>query len=130
VNEISYDENGWIRRNVYAGSDYREEESFEYDPEARKMTHTRTVAYPAPTEMMLYYDSMTLSVGASRGLMFYFLPVNSVQEAVTWTSSDPGVATVDERGIVVAVAPGEAVMTATSEGGLTAECSVTVTEAE
>ncbi len=130
VNEISYDENGWIRRNVYAGSDYREEESFEYDPEARKMTHTRTVAYPAPTEMMLYYDSMTLSVGASRGLMFYFLPVNSVQEAVTWTSSDPGVATVDERGIVVAVAPGEAVMTAASEGGLTAECSVTVTEAE
>ena len=128
VNEISYDENGRIRRNVYAGSDYREEEVFEYDPEARKMTHTRTVAYPAPTEMMLYYDSMTLSVGDSRGLMVYFLPVNSRQEAVTWTSSDESIATVDERGIVVAVAPGTATVTGTSESGLTAECAVTVTE--
>ena len=128
VNEISYDENGWIRRSVYAGSDYREEEVFDYDPEARKMTHTRTVAYPAPTEMKLYYDSMTLSVGASRGLMVYFLPVNSRQEAVTWTSSDESIATVDERGIVVAVAPGTATVTGTSESGLTAECAVTVTE--
>ena len=128
VNEISYDENGRICRSVYAGSDYREEEVFEYDPEARKMTHTRTVAYPAPTEMKLYYDSMTLSVGASRGLMVYFLPVNSRQEAVTWTSSDESIATVDERGIVVAVAPGTATVTGTSESGLTAECAVTVTE--
>lgn len=128
VNEISYDENGRICRSVYAGSDYREEEVFEYDPEARKMTHTRTVAYPAPTEMKLYYDSMTLSVGTSRGLMVYFLPVNSRQEAVTWTSSDESVATVDERGIVVAVAPGTANVTGTSESGLTAECAVTVTE--
>ena len=128
VNEISYDENGRICRSVYAGSDYREEEVFEYDPEARKMTHTRTVAYPAPTEMKLYYDSMTLSVGASRGLMVYFLPVNSRQEAVTWTSSDESIATVDERGIVVAVAPGTATVTGTSESGLAAECAVTVTE--
>lgn len=128
VNEISYDENGRICRSVYAGSDYREEEVFEYDPEARKMTHTRTVAYPAPTEMKLYYDSMTLSVGDSRGLMVYFLPVNSRQEAVTWTSSDESIATVDERGIVVAVAPGTATVTGTSESGLTAECAVTVTE--
>jgi hypothetical protein len=128
VNEISYDENGWIRRSVYAGSDYREEEIFDYDPEARKMTHTRTVAYPAPTEMKLFYDSMTLSVGASRGLMVYFLPVNSAQETVTWSSSDESVATVDERGIVAAVGPGEATVTGTSASGLTADCAVTVTE--
>ena len=128
VNEISYDENGRICRSVYAGSDYREEEVFEYDPEARKMTHTRTVAYPAPSEMLLYYDSMTLPAGTSRGLMVYFLPVNSRQEAVTWTSSDESIATVDERGIVVAVAPGSATVTGTSESGLTAECAVTVTE--
>ncbi len=92
------------------------------------MTHTRTIAYPTPSEMLLYYDSMTLPAGTSRGLMAYFLPVNSRQEAVTWTSSDPGVAAVDERGIVTAVAPGEATVTGTSESGLTAECTVTVTE--
>ncbi len=128
VNEISYDESGRVLSSVYAGSDYREEEHFAYDPAEGKVTHSRRITYPAPTEMQLLYESMTLPAGASRGQLVFFQPVNSMQEAVTWTSSDESVATVDERGIITAVAPGEATITAMSESGLTAECAVTVME--
>lgn len=46
-------------------------------------------------------------------------------KSVTWSSSDPKVATVDENGNVTAVGAGTAVITATA-GNDTAECTVTV----
>ena len=46
---------------------------------------------------------------------------------VTWTSSDPAVATVDANGLVTGVAAGDAVITATCEGRTTT-CSVSVVE--
>lgn len=54
-------------------------------------------------------------------------PANASNQKVTFASSDPSVATVDENGLVMAVANGEAVITATAEdGGKTAQCTVTV----
>mgnify|MGYP005807243017 FL=1 len=54
-------------------------------------------------------------------------PDNATNQAVTWTSSDSAVATVDQNGVVTAVAPGTAVITATTaDGGKTASCTVTV----
>ena len=47
--------------------------------------------------------------------------------AVTWTSSNPAVATVDNNGLITAVAPGEAVITATlGMGRAQATCEVEV----
>ena len=45
---------------------------------------------------------------------------------MTWTSSDPSVATVDANGLVTAVSPGTATITATADG-VSATCTVTVT---
>ncbi len=47
-------------------------------------------------------------------------------EKITWTSSDAGIATVDESGHVKAVAAGMATITATAEGAASAACEVTV----
>lgn len=48
-------------------------------------------------------------------------------ETVNYTSSDENVATVDSNGVVTAVGPGTATITATVSGtGVTAECTVTV----
>lgn len=47
--------------------------------------------------------------------------------AVTYASSDEGVATVDEKGTVTAIDGGEAVITATVSENVQAECAVTVT---
>ena len=55
-------------------------------------------------------------------------PDDATDKTVTWTSSNPAVATVDETGKVHAVAAGEATITAQA-GDKTATCVVTVTDA-
>ena len=56
------------------------------------------------------------------------LPENATDKTVTWTSSVPAVATVDNNGKITAVAAGETVITATAGDGKTATCTVTVTD--
>ncbi len=54
-----------------------------------------------------------LYVGDTMRLTAKVIPA-AYQNQVTWSTSDPGVATVDETGVVTAVAQGSAVITATS----------------
>ena len=53
---------------------------------------------------------------------------NKADGSVTWTSASPSIATVDDKGVVTAVAPGEAKITAASkvDPKKTADCTVTV----
>lgn len=58
-------------------------------------------------------------------------PSNAANQKVTWTSSDPAVATVDANGLVTGLTAGTAVITATSEEtGVTGSCKVTVLNLE
>jgi GH43 family beta-xylosidase/uncharacterized protein YjdB len=53
-------------------------------------------------------------------------PADAADKTVTWSSSNPAVATVDEQGLVTVHAAGTAVITATTkDGGFTAACTVT-----
>lgn len=54
------------------------------------------------------------------------LPENATDKSVAWSVSDPEIATVDENGLVTAVAVGTATVTATASSGITAECVVNV----
>lgn len=54
---------------------------------------------------------------------------NPSNVAVKWTSSDNNIATVDNTGKITAVAPGTAKITISTDNGLTATCTVTVTQA-
>lgn len=49
--------------------------------------------------------------------------VTGIEEALVWTSSDENVATVDENGVVTAVAPGTATITVAA-GDMTVDCIV------
>ncbi len=56
-----------------------------------------------------------------------FSPVYAANQTVSWNSTDPSVATVDDKGIVSGVNGGTAIITAkTDDGGFVAECSVEV----
>ncbi|MCI8272484.1 MAG: Ig domain-containing protein [Clostridia bacterium] len=56
------------------------------------------------------------------------LPENAENKKLTWSSSKPEIATVDENGIVVGIALGDAVVTATTTDGsnLSTKCNITV----
>lgn len=64
--------------------------------------------------------------GATVQLTATVAPENATDKAITWTSSDDKVATVDANGLVTAVANGTATITATAANGVKAECVITV----
>ena len=82
-----------------------------------------------PMELTLRAEHITLKVKRSYNLAPSISPkqyVRRVNQAITWTSSDPGVATVDIRGRVTSIAPGTALIRGETINGLAAECLVTV----
>ena len=88
---------------------------------------------PAPTTVSvtgvsLNKTSLSLVEGGSETLTATVSPDNATNKAVSWKSSDTGVATVDGSGKVTAVKAGSTTITVTTtDGGKTATCSVTVT---
>ena len=80
------------------------------------------------TSISLNKSSLRLQAGANAILAASISPVNADNKQVIWSSSDTGIATV-ENGVVTGVKPGVVKITAQSvDGGYTAVCEVTVTE--
>ena len=84
----------------------------------------------AVTDVSLDKETLSMEVGsAPQTLVATVAPENATNKSVTWESSDPAVATV-ENGVVTAVAQGEATITIkTVDGEFTDECVVTVSAA-
>ena len=81
------------------------------------------------TGVTLNKTTLKLGKGASETLTATVAPTNATNKKVTWTSSDPAVATVDASGKVTGVANGTATITVTTEdGGYTATCAVEVAD--
>ena len=79
------------------------------------------------TEVHLDKSSATLTEGDSTTLVATVLPENTTDgKSIKWSSSNVAVATVDLMGKVTAKSAGTAIITATSENGKTASCTVTV----
>ncbi len=79
-----------------------------------------------PTGISLNKSELLMREGHSADLIAIVAPDNATDKTVVWTSSDAEIATVGQTGIVNAIKPGEATITATTVNGLTAECFVTV----
>ena len=81
----------------------------------------------AVTDIMLDKNQLNLVVGGIEQLTAVISPLDATNQNVTWESSNPSIATVDEDGNVNAVSTGTATITATTEdGGKTATCQVNV----
>ena len=70
----------------------------------------------------------TMTVGETLQLNATVLPADVTNGDVTWSTSDATIATVDENGLVTALAVGNVTITATTADGteLTATCAITV----
>lgn len=75
----------------------------------------------------LNLTNLSLNIGGSVSLYATVTPTNATNPAVTWSSSDEKVLTVD-NGEVLAVGVGKAVITATTTDGseLSANCNITI----
>ena len=81
------------------------------------------------TEMDITLASSTIAVGETTSLSLAVLPTTAANYiSVSLSSSDPGVATVNNFGKVTGVAPGKATITATA-GDVTCSATVTVVAA-
>lgn len=85
------------------------------------------VRRPIPvSSVTISHSELSLTEGDTFTLTASVNPADADNQTITWTSSNPAVATVDSKGGVTAIAPGSATVTATAEGK-SASCKVTVT---
>lgn len=119
-----------------------DDETAQYDPDS-KVSITEATTFkatwkdaPQPADVpvenvSLDQPSLTLEPEQTATLAATVTPDNATNKNVTWSSSDTNVATVDENGVVTAVAEGTATITvATEDGNKTATCAVTVNKKE
>ncbi|MFN3195757.1 MAG: Ig-like domain-containing protein [Chlorobiota bacterium] len=80
-------------------------------------------------ESIAFSDAeISLMAGSVHQVEFTIMPENATNKNVTWTSSNSSVATVNEFGLITAVAEGNAIITAeTEDGNKSDEINVVVT---
>ena len=82
----------------------------------------------AVTDVTLSEKALAITAPKTATLTATVAPADATDRSVTWSTSDPAVATVSAAGVVTPVGSGEAVITVkTKDGGLKATCTVTVT---
>ena len=79
-----------------------------------------------PTSIQLNTNKLTLEEEEKEELKVTFSPNNTNQKEITWESSNPAIASVDEFGKVTGVSEGEVTITATTKNNKKATCTVTV----
>lgn len=83
------------------------------------------------TNVSLNKNSSTLQVGDTEQLVATVVPSDADNTALTWSSSNTGVATVSASGLVTAVAAGNAVIEVTTvDGNKKSTCSYTIKNKE
>lgn len=94
-------------------------------PGGAKATCTINVTSPLPESLTIDLEYLIMEVGDSRYLIAEIQPENAVS-ALTWTSSNSSIVSVNSIGQITAVAEGEATVTATTSNGISAVCNITV----
>lgn len=79
-------------------------------------------------EVYLDREALTMAPGTSYVFESDMEPVNVTNPALTWISSSPSVAMVDQRGRLTAVSGGTTTITAQAIGGASASCLIKVIE--
>ncbi len=78
-----------------------------------------------PTAVSILNDEVKIAIGGTIKLSTAFVPADA-ESVLMWRSDNEQVATVDGDGVVTGVAQGTAIITVTTENGLSASCEVMV----
>lgn len=124
----TYDDEGRLIRSVETLDDAVSTTVYTYDEVSRTYSVWTDTVYPPATAFHLSESSIEIPVGDRHWIYGWFEPANARNEELTYAVGDPSVVSVDENGTITALALGRTVVSVTSESGLTASCTVTVTE--
>lgn len=96
------------------------------------MTFTQVADPIKVTQITLDSTAETIEVGDGVALAETVMPEDALDDSVSWSSSNPKVATVNQDGEVSGIAPGTAVITVTAKdgSGVSARCTITVVSGE
>lgn len=92
----------------------------------QKATCQVTVKGIEATEITLSASSLALKIGDTASLNATISPVDTTDKTVTFASSDPKIASVDDNGTITALKEGTAKITASASNGISATCTVNV----
>ena len=91
-----------------------------------EITHGADIAFVKNSDV-IYYNSF---FPAAYHIQYEVLPTGADNKAVTWTSSNPDFATVDEMGRVSYVGPGQVTLTAKLKHGATRTFTLTIVQGD
>ncbi|MDE5836493.1 MAG: Ig-like domain-containing protein, partial [Paramuribaculum sp.] len=91
-----------------------------------EVTVLKRIVIISPESIALNITQAELTEGESVQLTANVSPENTTDKTVTWSSNDPGTATVDANGLVTAISEGEAIITASTVNALAASCHIIV----
>ena len=123
---LSLGENGIFSKAKQARNEYINAESYE-EESLNILVDQLWGEKKKIEEITLNKTNITLYVGETETLVTTILPDDATNKNVKWSSRDTSIATV-ENGTVTAIAPGTAIITATTQdgNGKSASCVVTV----
>lgn len=81
---------------------------------------------PQPTAISVSPQEVELIIGRSKQLTYMLQPEGAVARSVTWATDDSLVCSITQDGLLTALRPGTATITATSENGCKGACRLTV----
>lgn len=89
------------------------------------------IIFTLATSISLSSSSLTLQVNQTRQLVATISPNTASSQSISWSTSNSQIATVSSNGLVTALGPGSAIITATTTDGtaLSANCALTVSGA-
>ena len=111
---------------VNVGATYITAESQDGSAIKAAVTVNVVAANKGVTGIKLKKSSAAIDEGKTISLSAKLTPQSAKSKTISWSSSNPSVASVDGKGKVSALTPGEAVITATASSGISAQCTVTV----
>ena len=79
-----------------------------------------------PTSVVIYGLEKTLVAGGTSKILFDVLPSNATNKTVSWSSSDPSIASVDANNVITGHKAGTCTITVSTSNNLTARYDVTV----
>ncbi len=123
---VAVDTEGYLTAGKTAGVSAVITATFRFGEEEYSDSCVVTVKVPVES-MRLNTRRLTMQVNESRTLTAKVSPAKATVRTANWHTTDPGVVTVDENGVLTAVSPGKATVYAYSDdGAFKSSCEVTV----